>query len=76
MEDFNVSRIPSSNGRKFYVSSPRPSASGNRGSSTNLASNKGSLGNLTTAVQEERTGAKDRFRRLMKDLTIGEIKPK
>lgn len=76
VEDFSVTRIPSSNGRKFYVSSPRPSASGNRGSLSNLSVNKGSLGNLTTAVQEEKTGAKDRFRRLMKDLVIGEIKPK
>lgn len=76
VEDFTVSKVPTSNGRKFYVSSPRSSASGQRGSSGNLSANKGSVGNLAAAVQEERTGTKDKLRRLMKDLVIGEVKPK
>lgn len=65
VEDFSVTKIPVSNGQRFYVSSPKV-----------VAGVKGSSGNLTTVVQEEKTGAKDRFRRLMKDLVIGEIKPK
>ncbi|KAK6635197.1 hypothetical protein RUM44_000448 [Polyplax serrata] len=75
VEDFRITTAPPSNGRKFYVSSPRATASGARGSTSNL-SNKGSSGNLAAAIQEEKTGAKDRFRRLMKDLVIGEVQPK
>nr|CAD7432286.1 unnamed protein product [Timema monikensis] len=68
VDDFVPSKIPSSNGRKFYISSPR----------VNLASSgaRGSTTNLTSVGTEEKHRAKDRLRRLMKDLVIGETKPR
>ncbi|KAL1460934.1 hypothetical protein WDU94_012870 [Cyamophila willieti] len=53
IDDFSVSRIPSSNGRKFYISSPRVS-------------------------EPDETGvkSKDRLKRLMRGLTVGEMKPR
>ncbi|GLH00339.1 Uncharacterized protein GBIM_06748 [Gryllus bimaculatus] len=70
IDDFTLTKVPSSNGRKFYVSSPRtnPSAS----------SARGSVSNLSSVGLEEKQRSRDRLRlrRLMKDLVIGETKPK
>lgn len=68
MDDFTLSKVPSSNGKKYYISTPKsnPSASGYRGSATNL----------TSVGQEEKQRTRDRLRRLMKDLVVGETKPK
>ncbi|XP_026682109.1 LOW QUALITY PROTEIN: WD repeat-containing protein 11-like, partial [Diaphorina citri] len=52
IDDFTVSRIPSSNGRKFYISSPKMSE------------------------PEEVLKSKDRLKRMMRGLTVGEIKPR
>uniref|UniRef100_A0A8D8RS64 WD repeat-containing protein 11 n=2 Tax=Cacopsylla melanoneura TaxID=428564 RepID=A0A8D8RS64_9HEMI len=52
IDDFSVSRIPSSNGRKFYISSPRMSE------------------------PDEGVKSKDRLKRLMRGLTVGEMKPR
>ncbi|KAI5748459.1 hypothetical protein M8J77_025794 [Diaphorina citri] len=52
IDDFTVSRIPSSNGRKFYISSPK------------------------MGEPEEVLKSKDRLKRMMRGLTVGEIKPR
>lgn len=68
VEDFTLSKVPSSNGRKFYISSPR--------SNTSAISARGSVSNLTSVGLEEKQRTTDRLRRLMKDLVLGETKPK
>ncbi|PSN34557.1 WD repeat-containing protein 11 [Blattella germanica] len=68
IDDFTLSKVPSSNGRKFYISSPRSNPSAN--------SARGSVSNLTTVGLEEKQRTRDRLRRLMKDLVVGETKPK
>ncbi|XP_063221643.1 WD repeat-containing protein 11-like [Bacillus rossius redtenbacheri] len=68
VDDFMPSKIPSSNGRKFYISSPRIQPS--------VGSSRGSMSNLTSVGLEEKHRTKDRLRRLMKDLVVGETKPR
>ncbi|XP_071448701.1 WD repeat-containing protein 11-like [Hetaerina americana] len=67
-DDFTPSRVPSSNGRKFYISSPRAVQQQQQLASSNP--------NLMSAGTEEKQGTRDRLRRLMKDLVVGETKPK
>lgn len=91
IDDFTLNKVPSSNGRKFYISTPRTSTniggSGSVGSGGNLSNSgnslssglsaTGSVPNLAAAVGlEEKQRARDRLRRLMKDLVLGETKPK
>lgn len=52
LDDFNPNKVPSSNGRKFYISSPRVSES------------------------EDVSRTRDRFKKLMKGLVIGDSKPR
>ncbi|XP_046659155.1 LOW QUALITY PROTEIN: WD repeat-containing protein 11-like, partial [Homalodisca vitripennis] len=52
LDDFNPNKIPSSNGRKFYISSPRMGES------------------------EDINRARERFKKLMKGLVIGDSKPR
>lgn len=68
VDDFTLSKVPSSNGRKFYISSPRLN--------TSASSARGSVSNLTSVGLEEKQRTTDRLRRLMKDLVLGETKPK
>ncbi|KAJ4431502.1 hypothetical protein ANN_20100 [Periplaneta americana] len=68
VDDFTLSKVPSSNGRKFYISSPR--------SNPTTSSARGSVSNLTSVGLEEKQRTRDRLRRLMKDLVVGETKPK
>lgn len=68
VDDFTLSKVPSSNGRKFYISSPR--------SNPSASSARGSVSNLTSVGLEEKQRTRDRLRRLMKDLVVGETKPK
>jgi hypothetical protein len=68
VDDFTLSKVPSSNGRKFYISSPR--------SNLSASSARGSVSNLTSVGLEEKQRTGDRLRRLMKDLVVGETKPK
>lgn len=65
VDDFMLGKVPSSNGRKFYISSPR----------SNQAA-RGSMSNLTAVGLEEKQRTKDRLRRLMKDMVVGETKPR
>uniref|UniRef100_A0A146LNG3 WD repeat-containing protein 11 n=1 Tax=Lygus hesperus TaxID=30085 RepID=A0A146LNG3_LYGHE len=53
LDNFTTRKIPSSNGRKFYVSSPR-----------------------LDSTSEENLKGRDRLKRLMKGLVVGETKPK
>lgn len=66
VEDFSLSKCPSSNGRKFYVSAPRSSP----GKVANSLPSSASSNSLT----DERTST--RLRRKMRDLVVGEAKPK
>ncbi|XP_065217428.1 WD repeat-containing protein 11-like [Planococcus citri] len=50
VDEFSVSKIPSTNGRKFYISSPR--------------------------LTEENLRTRDRLKKLMRGLVVGENKPK
>ncbi|XP_067012842.2 WD repeat-containing protein 11 [Anabrus simplex] len=68
VDDFTLTKVPSSNGRKFYISSPR--------SNPSVSSARGSVTNLTSVGLEEKQRTRDRLRRLMKDLVVGETKPK
>ncbi|XP_046385283.1 WD repeat-containing protein 11-like [Ischnura elegans] len=68
VDDFTPLRVPSSNGRKFYISSPRAVQQQQQ----QLANNNP---NLTTCA-EEKQGTRDRLRRLMRDLVVGETKPR
>jgi hypothetical protein len=68
VDDFTLGKVPSSNGRKFYISSPR--------SNPSASSARGSVSNLTSVGLEEKQRTRDRLRRLMKDLVVGETKPK
>lgn len=52
VDDFNVGKIPSTNGRKYYISSPRGSDI------------------------EDNLRTRDRLKRLMKGLVVGETKPR
>lgn len=65
--DLSPSKVPSSNGRKFYISSPKQNTSSRTPSSANLAVG-GAVG--------EKHGTRDRLRRLMQDFVVGEVKPK
>ncbi|CAL4100716.1 unnamed protein product, partial [Meganyctiphanes norvegica] len=64
VEDFSLSKCPSSNGRKFYVSTPR-SSPGRSGSVSLPSSNS----------IDEQEGTSNRIKRKMKEL-VGEQKPK
>lgn len=66
VEDFSLTKCPSSNGRKFYVSTPRTSP----GKVVNSMPSSVSSGSLT----DERTST--RIRRKMRELVVGEAKPK
>lgn len=65
VEDFSLSRCPSSNGRKFYVSTPRASPGKGGG---------GGGGGGPGQLSEERTST--RIRRKMRELVVGEAKPR
>lgn len=67
VDDFTLRKVPSSNGKKFYISSPR---------SAQQNAARGSLSNLTSVGLEEKQRTRDRLRKLMKELVIGETKPK
>lgn len=65
--DLSPSKVPSSNGRKFYISSPKQGSNARPANSGN---------HLFGGAVEEKNGARDRLRRLMRDLVVGEVKPK
>ncbi|XP_034244567.1 WD repeat-containing protein 11-like [Thrips palmi] len=67
VSDLSPSKMPSSNGRKFYISSPKQNSNSRSTSSGSLM-----FGNAS----EEKHGTRDRLRRLMRDLVVGEVKPK
>ncbi|KAK7074520.1 WD repeat-containing protein 11 [Halocaridina rubra] len=66
VEDFSLTKCPSSNGRKFYVCTPRTSPGKISGSIPSSAS--------SNSLNDERTGS--RIRRKMRELVVGEVKPK
>ncbi|XP_073998789.1 WD repeat-containing protein 11-like isoform X2 [Rhodnius prolixus] len=53
VDDFQIGKIPSTNGRKFYISSPR-----------------------LDSTSEDSLKGRDRLKRLMKGLVVGETRPK
>lgn len=68
VDDFTLEKIPSSNGRKFYISSPR--------SVQSTSTSKSSSSNVPTSGAEEKQRTRDRLRKLMKELVVGENKPR
>ncbi|CAL4175372.1 unnamed protein product [Meganyctiphanes norvegica] len=69
VDDFSLRKCPSSNGKKFYISTARNSPG--RSTSGSLPSSASS----SSLSDQEKTG--NRLRKKMKDLvTIGEVKPK
>lgn len=58
MDDFSISKVPSSNGRKFYISQGMNSQAGGSSNSN-----------------EKKSGGEG-LRKMVKDLVIGEVKPK
>ncbi|XP_063852322.1 WD repeat-containing protein 11-like isoform X2 [Scylla paramamosain] len=80
VEDFNLVKCPSSNGRKFYVSAPRTSPGrGGAGQGTSAppqgpnAPPGSAGGGAGTMGSDERTSS--RIRRKMRELVVGEVKP-
>ncbi|KAG7176660.1 WD repeat-containing protein 11-like [Homarus americanus] len=66
VEDFSLNKCPSSNGRKFYVSTPR--------TSPGKVVNSIPTSTSSTSITDERTST--RIRRKMRELVVGEGKPK
>lgn len=58
MDDFSISKVPTSNGRKFYIS---------QGISSQASGN---------SSNEKKSGGSEGLRKMVKDLVIGEVKPK
>ncbi|XP_053654760.2 WD repeat-containing protein 11 isoform X1 [Cherax quadricarinatus] len=66
VEDFSLTKCPSSNGRKFYVSTPR--------TSPGKVANSIPSSTSSNSINDERTSS--RIRRKMRELVVGEAKPK
>ncbi|XP_066990609.1 WD repeat-containing protein 11-like isoform X1 [Macrobrachium rosenbergii] len=66
VEDFSLNKCPSSNGRKFYVSTPRTSPGRISSSIPSSAS--------SNSLTDERASSK--IRRKMREMVVGEVKPK
>ena len=64
VEDFNLFSCPSSNGRKFYISSPKTAST----PSTPSVSFPSSIAGSTDR-------SRDRLRKLMRDIIVGEAAP-